>query len=131
MWLCDLTLESVDLDHELAMAKGKGRKVRPVYISAGTVRAVDRYLRERRRHRWAHLDARSRSHACPCYWSSVLAPVVDGQRSRTAQATVLALCASVRAWRLCPMSQRLPTTVGTGENTGRGAARPGVVIRGR
>lgn len=55
--LCGLTLGSVDLDHEMAMVTGKGNKVRPVYLSARTVRALDRYLRERRRHRWAHLDA--------------------------------------------------------------------------
>lgn len=54
---CGLDLADVDLEREMAMVTGKGRKVRPVYFGTRTVRALDRYLRERRRHRWAHLDA--------------------------------------------------------------------------
>ncbi len=53
--LCGLTTESVDLDREMALVTGKGGKVRPVYFGTRTVRALDRYLRERRRHRFAHL----------------------------------------------------------------------------
>jgi site-specific recombinase XerD len=54
--LCGLSLADVDLDSETAFVIGKGRKRRAVYFSARTSRAVDRYVRERRRHRWAHLD---------------------------------------------------------------------------
>ena len=38
-------------------SSGKGAKVRPVYFGARTTRALDRYLRARTSHRWAHLDA--------------------------------------------------------------------------
>lgn len=55
--LTGLRLADVDLDHEYATVTGKGSKVRPVYFGTRTARALDRYLRERRRHRWAHLDA--------------------------------------------------------------------------
>lgn len=53
--LTGLTVEDVDLDHDAAMVLGKGRKLRPVYFSARTARALDRWTRERRKHRWAHL----------------------------------------------------------------------------
>jgi site-specific recombinase XerD len=55
--VCGLTVEGTDLDRGMAMVTGKGNKVRPVYFGARTSRAVDRYLRVRRTHRWAHLDA--------------------------------------------------------------------------
>lgn len=55
--LCGLTVADVDLDRETTLVRGKGNKIRPVYFSARTVRALDRYLRLRRSHRWAHLDA--------------------------------------------------------------------------
>jgi site-specific recombinase XerD len=55
--LCGLTVDGVDLDHGTALVRGKGNKVRPVYFSARTVRAVDRYLRARSTQRWSHLDA--------------------------------------------------------------------------
>ncbi len=55
--LAGLTVDGVDLDKGMAIVAGKGRKVRPVYFGTRTARAVDRYLRERRRHRWAHLTA--------------------------------------------------------------------------
>ncbi|GAA1838042.1 tyrosine-type recombinase/integrase [Microlunatus capsulatus] len=55
--LCGLTVDGVDLDQGMALVLGKGSKVRPVYFSARTVRALDRYQRMRRSHRWAHLDA--------------------------------------------------------------------------
>ncbi|MCA1674451.1 MAG: tyrosine-type recombinase/integrase [Actinobacteria bacterium] len=54
---CGLVVADVDLDREMALVTGKGRKVRPIYFGTRTVRALDRYLRERRRHRWTHLDA--------------------------------------------------------------------------
>jgi site-specific recombinase XerD len=54
---CGLRVDQLDLDQGMAIVKGKGSKVRPVYYSARTARALDRYLRMRSRHRWAHLDA--------------------------------------------------------------------------
>jgi site-specific recombinase XerD len=54
---CGLTVDGVDLDQGMALVKGKGPKVRPVYLGARTVRAVDRYLRARALQRWSHLDA--------------------------------------------------------------------------
>jgi site-specific recombinase XerD len=55
--LSGLDLDDLDLDREVAMVRGKGNKLRPVYFGARTARAVDRYLRERRRHRLAHNTA--------------------------------------------------------------------------
>lgn len=55
--LCGLTLNDVDVDQETALVTGKGSKRRAVYLGARTARALDRYLRERRRHRWAHLES--------------------------------------------------------------------------
>lgn len=55
--LCGLTLADVDVDQETALVTGKGGKRRAVYFGARTARALDRYLRERRGHRWAHLEA--------------------------------------------------------------------------
>lgn len=55
--LTGLRVADVDLDNEYATVTGKGSKVRPVYFGTRTARALDRYLRERRRHRWAHVDA--------------------------------------------------------------------------
>ena len=49
--LCGLTVAEVDLDREMALVTGKGNRVRPVYFSTRTTRALDRYLRERRRQR--------------------------------------------------------------------------------
>lgn len=54
---CSLRVDQVDLDQGMAIVKGKGSKVRPVYFGARTARAVDRYLRMRSAHRWAHLGA--------------------------------------------------------------------------
>jgi site-specific recombinase XerD len=55
--LCALSVEGVDLDLGMAMVKGKGSKIRPIYFGARTTRALDRYLRVRSSSRWAHLDA--------------------------------------------------------------------------
>lgn len=55
--MCSLSVSSIDLDAGMALVLGKGRKVRPVYFGARTTRAVDRYLRMRAQHRWAHLEA--------------------------------------------------------------------------
>ena len=55
--LSNLAVGDVDIDREMAIVTGKGNKVRPIYFGARTARALDRYLRERRRHRLAHEDA--------------------------------------------------------------------------
>ncbi len=55
--LCDLTVDGLDLDQGMATVTGKGDEVRPVYFSARTTRALDRYLRTRSGQRWAHLAA--------------------------------------------------------------------------
>jgi len=54
---CGLSVDGVDLDQGMALVKGKGSKVRPVYLGARTIRSLDRYLRARRLERWGHLDA--------------------------------------------------------------------------
>jgi site-specific recombinase XerD len=54
---CGLRVDDLDLDQGMAIVKGKGSRVRPVYFSARTTRALDRYVRMRTQHRWAHLDA--------------------------------------------------------------------------
>ncbi len=54
---CGLSVAGLDLDQGMAMVTGKGSKIRPVYVSARTVRSLDRYLRARAGQRWAHLDA--------------------------------------------------------------------------
>jgi site-specific recombinase XerD len=53
---CGLRVDQLDLDQGMAVVTGKGSKVRPIYYSARTARALDRYVRMRSRHRWAHLD---------------------------------------------------------------------------
>ena len=55
--LANLTVADVDLDQEMALVAGKGREVRPVYFGSRTIRSLDRYLRERRRHRHASSPA--------------------------------------------------------------------------
>lgn len=55
--LCGLTVEGVDLDAGSALVRGKGKKMRAVYFGARTARALDRYIRLRAGHRWAHVDA--------------------------------------------------------------------------
>ncbi|WP_045314965.1 tyrosine-type recombinase/integrase [Lentzea aerocolonigenes] len=45
--LCGIQLDHVDLDAEVIQVTGKGDKVRLVYPSAKTFRAVERYIRER------------------------------------------------------------------------------------
>ena len=55
--LCGMTLNNLDLDNGAAVVTGKRGKVRAVYFGARTERALDRYLRMRASHRWAHLPA--------------------------------------------------------------------------
>lgn len=52
-----LTVDAVDLKSRHVLVMGKGRKQRIVPFGAKTARALDRYLRARRDHRHAHLDA--------------------------------------------------------------------------
>lgn len=52
--LCGLDLDDLDLDQRQALVHGKGGKVRMVYPSARTIQALDRYIRLRGSHRWAH-----------------------------------------------------------------------------
>src|SRR4029450_8521272 len=54
---CSLRVEDIDLNQAMALVKGKGDKIRPIYFSARTTRALDRYIRMRGHHRWVHLDA--------------------------------------------------------------------------
>jgi len=54
---CGLTVEAVDLDDGMALVKGKGSKVRPVYMGTRTIRSLYGYPRARAQERWAHLDA--------------------------------------------------------------------------
>ena len=54
---CGLRIDQLDLDQGMAIVKDKGSKVRAVYFGARTAGALDRYVRMRSRHRWAHLDA--------------------------------------------------------------------------
>ena len=54
---CGLRVDQLDLDQGMTIVMGKGSKVRPVYFGARTARALDRYLRVRSGHRWAHLAA--------------------------------------------------------------------------
>ena len=56
--LVGLAVTDVDLDREMALVTGKGNRVRPVYFSVRTARALDRWIkRTRPRHRWSLLDA--------------------------------------------------------------------------
>lgn len=55
--LVGLDVDDLDLDQGMTLVRGKGRKIRPIYMGARTVRALDRYLRARAGHRMAHLDA--------------------------------------------------------------------------
>lgn len=55
--LCGIAAVAVDLDAQMVIVTGKGRKTRPVYFGPRTARALDRYARMRSGHRWAHADA--------------------------------------------------------------------------
>ncbi len=55
--LCGLTVDGVDLDHGMAIVRGKGSKVRPIYFGARTTRARRPLPANRANQRWAHLDA--------------------------------------------------------------------------
>jgi integrase len=55
--ICGLVLEDVDFDLGVAVVLGKGRRPRSCPFGRRTARSIDRYLRARSRHRYAHLDA--------------------------------------------------------------------------
>jgi site-specific recombinase XerD len=52
--VANLTLDDVDLDEGVAIVTGKGRRMRGLPLGRKTVKALDRYLRERRGHAYAH-----------------------------------------------------------------------------
>lgn len=55
--LVRLTVDSIDPDDDVAVVMGKGRRPRACPFDPRTAQAVDRYLRLRRRHRFADADA--------------------------------------------------------------------------
>jgi len=55
--LVGLQLGDVDFDYGTVTVVGKGRKLRSAPFGPRTSQALDRYLRSRRHHRWAELDA--------------------------------------------------------------------------
>jgi site-specific recombinase XerD len=59
----------VDLDHNIALVMGKGRRPRACPFGRKTAQAIDRYLRERTRHRHADADA---------LWLGRQGPLADG-----------------------------------------------------
>lgn len=50
---CRLTRENLNIRDESALVHGKGSKLRAVYFGAKTAVALDRYMRERSKHRFA------------------------------------------------------------------------------
>lgn len=55
--LVGLTVTDVDWDYSVIVVVGKGRRRRSVPFGKRTSASLDRYLRSRRTHRWAELDA--------------------------------------------------------------------------
>jgi site-specific recombinase XerD len=53
----NLTVDDVDLDQNVVVVLGKGRRPRACPFGHKTAVALDRYMRARRAHRLAHLDA--------------------------------------------------------------------------
>jgi site-specific recombinase XerD len=68
-----LTVEDVDLDQSVAVVMGKGRRPRACPFGNKTALALDRYLRERNRHRLA---------ALPALWLGQRGPVTDSGIAR-------------------------------------------------
>jgi site-specific recombinase XerD len=52
--LTRLTLDDVELDDQIALVMGKGRRARACPFGARTTQALDRYVRARRSHKLAH-----------------------------------------------------------------------------
>ena len=55
--LTGLTVDGVDINNRAALVTGKGKHIRPIYFGTKTARALDRYFRARRQHRYAELTA--------------------------------------------------------------------------
>jgi site-specific recombinase XerD len=55
--LAGLSVSDVDLEHDVALVLGKGRRPRSCPFGAKTAQAIDRYLRVRAKHPQARLDA--------------------------------------------------------------------------
>jgi site-specific recombinase XerD len=55
--MAGLRVEDVDFETETALVIGKGKRPRACPFGAKTAQALGRYLRERRKHPYAHLDA--------------------------------------------------------------------------
>jgi site-specific recombinase XerD len=55
--LAGMRLDDVDWDHEVIHVVGKGHRPRAVPLGTKSVRVVDKYMRIRRKHRYAHLEA--------------------------------------------------------------------------
>lgn len=53
--MAGLQVTDVDFDYQVVTVLGKGRRLRSVPFGAKTSQALDRYLRVRRKHRWAEL----------------------------------------------------------------------------
>ena len=66
--LAGLKVDDVNLDDNVALVLGKGRRPRACPFGAKTARAVDRYLRSRAKHRLVELDA---------LWLTRLGPMTD------------------------------------------------------
>jgi len=54
--MAGLQVTDIDFDYSVITVLGKGRRLRSVPFGMRTSQALDRYLRARRRHRWAELD---------------------------------------------------------------------------
>lgn len=66
--LVGLKVEDVDFDQDVALVMGKGRRPRACPFGAKTAKALDRYLRQRARHRQA---------AVPQLWLGPKGPLTD------------------------------------------------------
>ena len=55
--LTRLTVDDIDLDNDVALVVGKGRRPRSCPFGAKTAQALSRYLRARLKHRQGHLEA--------------------------------------------------------------------------
>lgn len=63
-----LTITDIEAKEQTALVTGKGDRQRRVYFSATTAVALDRYMRERRRHPWG---------ANPAVWIGPKGPLTD------------------------------------------------------
>lgn len=66
--LTGMTVDDVDLDNDAVTVLGKGRKLRTISLGANTVAALDRYKRERGRHRLSDV---------PEWWLGLRGPLTN------------------------------------------------------